>query len=149
MFESLFRGLESDSLYEQFRRFESQVDQLFGNAPWPAGIRAAQRGAFPPLNVGATADQVHVYLFAAGIDPKSLDVSLQQNLLAVAGTRKLETDEAADYYRQERFAGEFRRVITLPDDVDPDRVNATYRDGVLHISIQRRESARPRQISVN
>ena len=149
MFESLFRGLESDSLYEQFRRFENQVDQLLGNSPWPAGIRAAQRGAFPPLNVGATADQVHVYLFAAGIDPKSLDVSLQQNLLAVAGTRKLATDETADYYRQERFAGEFRRVITLPDDVDPDRVNASYRDGVLHISIQRRESARPRQISVN
>jgi HSP20 family protein len=58
-------------------------------------------------------------------------------------------DEAANYYRQERFDGEFRRVITLPDDVDPDRVEAKYRDGVLQITVQRREAVRPRQITVN
>ena len=45
--------------------------------------------------------------------------------------------------------GEFRRVITLPDDVDPDRVEAKYRDGVLQITVQRREAVRPRQITVN
>ena len=61
----------------------------------------------------------------------------------------METHEAADYYRRERFEGEFRRVVTLPDDVDPERVEAKYRDGVLQITVQRRESARPRQITVN
>lgn len=146
MFE---RGFESDSLFEQFRRFEHQIDQLFGDSPWPAGIRAPQRGAFPPINVGATANQVDVYLFAAGMDPKSLDVSIQQNLLAISGTRELETQPNAEYYRHERFGGQFRRVITLPEDVDPDRVAANYRDGVLHITLKRRESARPRQITVN
>ncbi|HEY3583541.1 MAG TPA: Hsp20/alpha crystallin family protein, partial [Casimicrobiaceae bacterium] len=54
----------------------------------------------------------------------------------------------ADYYRKERYDGEFRRVITLPDDVDSDRVQASYRDGVLQITVQRREASRPRQISV-
>jgi HSP20 family protein len=58
-------------------------------------------------------------------------------------------NEKAQYYRRERFDGEFRRVITLPDDVDPERVEAKYRDGVLQITIQRHESARPRQINVN
>jgi HSP20 family protein len=58
-------------------------------------------------------------------------------------------DEQADYYRKERFDGEFRRVIALPDDIDPDRVDATYRDGVLHVTVQRREAARARQITVN
>jgi HSP20 family protein len=57
-------------------------------------------------------------------------------------------NEQADYYRRERFDGEFRRVITLPEDVDPDRDDATYRDGVRQMTIQRRESARPRQIQV-
>jgi HSP20 family protein len=57
-------------------------------------------------------------------------------------------DDAADYYRKERFEGEFRRVVTLPDDVDVDKVGAKYRDGVLHVTVQRREAARPRQISV-
>ena len=108
-----------------------------------------RRGTFPPINVGATPERVDVYLFAAGLDPKSLDISIQKNLLAVSGDRKVPVDESADYYRQERFDGEFRRVITLPDDVDPDRVDAKYRDGVLQITVQRREAARPRQITVS
>jgi HSP20 family protein len=149
MFESLFTSFGTDSLFDEFRRLENQMDQLFGSSPWPAGLRAVQRGTFPPLNVGATPERVDVYLFAANLDPKSLDLSIQQNLLAVSGSRKVEVNENADYYRRERFDGEFRRVITLPDDVDPERVEAKYRDGVLQITIQRRESARPRQITVN
>jgi HSP20 family protein len=148
MFSSLFGGFDT-SLLDEFRRLESEMDQLFGRGSLPAGIRAMRRGTFPPINVGATPERVEVYLFAAGLDPKSLDISIQQNLLAVSGERKVPVDEAADYYRQERFDGEFRRVITLPDDVDPDRVEAKYRDGVLQITVQRREAVRPRQITVN
>jgi HSP20 family protein len=148
MFGSLF-GSFDPSLFDEFRRLESEMDQLFGRGSLPAGIRAMRRGTFPPINVGATPERVDVYLFAAGLDPKSLDISIQQNLLAVSGERKVPVDEAADYYRQERYDGEFRRVITLPDDVDPDRVEAKYRDGVLQITVQRREAVRPRQITVN
>ena len=108
-----------------------------------------QRGTFPPLNVAANPERVDVYLFAADLDPKSLDLSIQQNLLTVSGTRKVEINEKAEYYRRERFDGDFRRVITLPDDVDPERVEAKYRNGVLQVTIQRHESARPRQITVN
>ncbi len=148
MFGSLFGSFDS-SLFDEFRRVESEIDQLFGHGLLPAGIRAVRRGTFPPINVGATPERVDVYLFAAGLDPKSLDISIQQNLLAVSGERKVPLDEAAHYYRQERFAGEFRRVITRPDDVDPDRVDAKYRDGVLQDTVQRREATRPRQITVN
>ena len=49
----------------------------------------------------------------------------------------------------ERYAGRFRRVVSLPEDIDPDAVQARYRDGVLHISIQRRAAAQPRRIDVN
>jgi len=68
--------------------------------------------------------------------------------LTVSGQRSIPVDEKATYYRKERYEGEFRRVITLPEDVDPDRVEAKYRDGVLQISVQRKETARPRQIQV-
>ena len=149
MFESLFTSFDTDGLFDEFRRLESQMDQLFSSSPWPVGIRAARRGTFPPLNVGATPEQVDVYLFAANLDPRSLDLSIQQNLLSVSGTRKVDVNENAEYYRRERFDGEFRRVLTLPEDVDPERVTAKYSDGVLRITIQRRESARPRQITVN
>jgi HSP20 family protein len=149
MFESLFTSFDTDSLFDQFRRLENQMDQLFSYSPWPAGIRAAQRGTFPPLNVGSTPERVDVYVFAANLDPKKLDLSIQQNLLSISGTRKVEVDEKAEYYRRERFDGDFRRVVALPDDVDPERVEAKYRDGVLHITIRRHESARPRQITVS
>jgi HSP20 family protein len=148
MFGSLFGSFDT-SLFDQLRRLESEMDQLFGRGSLPAGIRAMRRGTFPPINVGATPERVDVYVFAAGLDSKSLDISIQQNLLAVSGERKVPVDAAADYYRQERFDGEFRRVITLPDDADPDRVEAKYRDGVLQITVQRREAVRPRQITVN
>lgn len=137
------------NLFDDFRRFEGEFDRLLARGVPGAGIRAVQRGTFPPVNVGATPEQIDVYLFAASLDPKTLDLSLQQNLLVVAGKRSVTIDEEADYYRHERFDGEFRRAVSLPDDVDPDRVDATYRDGVLRVTIQRRDVARPRQITVN
>lgn len=114
----------------------------------PAGIRSVARGTYPPINIGATPEQVDVYLFAAGLDPKTLDISLQQNLLTVSGERQAPVREEVNYYRKERFDGPFRRLVTLPEDVDPDRVEANYRDGVLEIHIKRREATRPRQIEV-
>jgi len=98
--------------------------------------------------VGGTAENVTVYLFAPGIDAKKLDISIQRNLLTVSGEREVPRDDQATYYRQERFGGEFRRVISLPDDVDPDKVEASYRDGIVQITVGRRESAKPRQIAI-
>jgi len=146
----MFRMLSpfEGNLFDEFRRLEHDLDQLYGSGPWPNGIRSASRGAFPPINVGSTPDQVDVYLFAAGIDPKSLDVSIQQNLLTVAGERKVSIKEGAEYYRKERFDGTFHRALTLPENVDPDQVDAHYKDGVLHIVIQRREAVKPRQIEI-
>jgi HSP20 family protein len=142
-------GNFDDNLFDEFRHIQREMDQLFGASRWPSGIRAVARGTYPPVNVGSTPEQVDVYLFASGLDPKTLDITIQQNLLTVAGERKLITEEGANYYRRERFDGAFRRVVTLPDDVDPDKVSASYRHGVLQVTIQRRESARPRQIEVN
>jgi HSP20 family protein len=146
MFGSLtnFEG----SLFDDLRRMQQEMEHMFGPQAWPAGIRSVARGTYPPINVGATGDGVDVYLFAAGLDAKALDISIQQNLLTVAGERIVEVPENVEPYRRERFSGSFRRVISLPEDVDPDKVDAHYTDGVLRISIKRRESSKPRQIEV-
>jgi HSP20 family protein len=138
-----------ENLFDELRRMQQGVDQIFGRSSLPAGIRSVSRGTFPPTNVGATENEVHVYLFAPGLDAKSFNISIQQNLLLVSGTRKLPINEKATYFRRERFEGEFRRVITLPEDVDPERVEAKYRDGVLQISLRRRETTKPRQIQID
>jgi len=135
-------------LFDEFRRLEQDLTGFLGRSAWPSEIRSLGRGAYPPLNVGATPEKVDVYLFAAGVDPKSIELTIHRNLLTVSGQRRVEAEQNAEYYRRERFDGEFRRAITLPEDVDPDRVEARYRDGVLQVSVQRREAARPRQISV-
>jgi HSP20 family protein len=137
------------SVFDELWRLQQEVDELFGSWSSPMGIRSVPRGSFPAVNVGQTAERVDVYLFAPGIDPKSLDISMQQNLLTISGKREVEAGEEADYYRQERFGGEFRRVISLPEDVDPERVQAKYVDGIAQIAVQRRESARPRQIEIH
>jgi len=135
-------------LFDELRRMEQGMDEMFGRGTAPAGIRSVSRGAFPAANVGATDQEVQVYLFAPGVDAKTLQVTIQHNLLLVSGERNLPVKEKATYYRQERFDGGFRRVITLPEDVDAGRVDAAYRDGVLQIRVQRHETAKPRQIEI-
>jgi HSP20 family protein len=141
--------LEIDGLFDHLRRMERTVDQLFGNRAMPAGIRSVSRGSFPLVNVGATDAEVHVYLFAPGIESRDFNLTIQKNLLMISGQRKREVNDKATYFRRERFDGEFKRVITLPEDVDPQQVSAVYRDGVLQIVLKRHENSKPRQIQVN
>ncbi len=132
------------SLFDELRR----LDREMSASGWPNHIRAASRGEYPPINVGSHPDRVDVYLFLPGVDAKDLDINIQQNLLSISGERRLITEEGANYFRRERFDGAFRRVVNLPDDVDPDRVEALYRNGILHIAIQRKEASKPRQIEI-
>lgn len=144
-----FRSNLGADVFDQLDRMHREMDHLFGNwAGGPASIRAGAASAYPQINVGAAPDRIDVYAFAPGMDPKSLDISMQQSLLTIIGERQVEEPDNAKYYRKERFTGSFHRVISLPDDVNPDKVDATYRDGVLHIAIQRREEVKPRKVEV-
>jgi HSP20 family protein len=136
------------SLFDEFRRMEDQWDELLGRWPWPTGIRSVARGTYPPINVGTTPEQVHIYLFAAGLDPQKLNLSIQQNLLIISGEREIPVVENVNYYRKERFTGGFQRTIVLPEDVDPDRVEARYREGILQVTVKRHEATKPRQIEI-
>jgi HSP20 family protein len=103
------------------------------------------------MNVGGTPSSVEIYAFAPGIDPAAIEVQLEKGVLILSGERTSDLpseNEKATVHIQERFSGRFRRVVSLPDDIDPDQVAARYRDGVLHVSIQRREATLPRRISV-
>lgn len=142
--------IPESSLFNEVRRLEQELDELLGSGTsWSTGIRSTPGGTFPAINVGSSDEQLTVYAFAPGIDPKSLGIQIHQNLLSISGTRAESPAQGATCYRQERFHGEFHRTLTLPDDVDPDKVQAHYREGILEITVKRRESAKPRQITVN
>ena len=148
MYSSL---MKSGDLFGNFSDLQRQVEQLFGALGVPSSIRAVHRGAFPAINIGITDEAVEIYALAPGIDPAKLDVSIAEGLLTIAGERKNEVPEERDklsVYARERFTGSFRRVMSLPEDVDTVQVNATYRNGVLRIVIPKRESSKPRRIEV-
>ncbi len=129
---------------------DEEMDRWF--FPEMFGVAGARlRAGYPPLNIGATDKGIEAYLFAPGMDPQALDIVIEKNMLSVEGERKLPevSDKEGESYRQERFSGRFKRVVTLPEDVDPDSAEATYRDGVLHISIAKRPEAQKRQIPVS
>jgi HSP20 family protein len=139
-------------LFASFDALTRTMDQLLGLGTAPSSIRAAARGAFPALNVGSTENALEIYAFAPGIDASSLEVSVDKGLLTIAGERPADTpqgDESTSVYAQERFTGGFRRVVSLPEDVDASRVEAAYRDGVLRIVLPKREQSKPRRITVN
>ena len=138
-------------LFPELTHLQQQLDQLFRAGP-PTDIRSLARGAFPPVNVGTSPDTIEVIGFAPGVDPKQLQVTVDKGLLVIAGERQGDTGQRAEgetLYAQERFNGSFRRVISLPDDADPAKVEASLRDGLLHITVHKRESSKPRQINVN
>ncbi len=143
----LYQSLFPSDLFEAFDRL--QRDWRAGFDPMPA-IRGMGRGGYPALNIGSTPTSVEVYAFAPGLQPDSIDVSVERGVLSIAGERKETpaTGENSTLHTNERFAGSFRRVLSLSDDVDADAITADYRDGVLHVSLKRRESAQPRRIEV-
>jgi HSP20 family protein len=130
-------------------RMQRQMQQVLEFSP---SIRGFARGGFPALNVGTTAGSAEIYAFAPGLDPASIEVTLERGVLSIAGARQDELrgrNNGVSLHINERFAGRFHRVVTLSDDLDPDTVKATYRDGVLHVSIQRSAAAQPRRVSIN
>ena len=132
----------------------NRLQESFEQAVRPGGtgsIRALSRRTFPVLNVGSTPDAIEVMALAPGIDPTELQVTIDKGVLVIAGERKedVPSDENTAVYARERFKGTFRRVISLPEDADPARIDATYRDGLLRVTVARREASKPRQISVN
>jgi HSP20 family protein len=130
---------------------QSLLDQVFP-AAGTSSIRSMACSNFPVLNVGTTPTSVEVQALAPGLDPAKLEITVDRGLLILAGERRSEvpaSGERSTVYAHERFSGSFRRVVSLPEDADPARVEATYRDGVLRISVAKRESSLPRRIEVN
>lgn len=144
----MFRTLFPHDIFSEFNRLQREIQQVFEGG---SSIRGFGRGGFPALNVGKTPQTVELYVFAPGLDPDKIEVNLERGVLTVSGERAAGLPGPEDktaVHINERFAGRFRRVVSLPDDIDPNSVSAVYREGVLHISVKRQASAQPRRITI-
>ncbi len=141
-----YRALFPRGLFAELDRLQREMQQTADLSP---NIRGVARGGFPAINVGGTSKSVEIYAFAPGVDPASLEVEIEKGVLTIAGERKLdEFSETASVHIDERFAGRFRRIVSLPDDINAAAIKAKYRDGVLHVSVARSEAAQPRRIQI-
>lgn len=138
-------------MFSELNRLQQVLDQVFRPAE-RSSIRSLTGASFPVINVGTTPDTIEVMGLAPGLDPATLQLSVDRGLLVISGERKSQIPEAGEgvsIYAQERFAGNFRRVVSLPDEADPAKVEASYRDGILRVTVAKRESSKPRRIEVS
>jgi HSP20 family protein len=143
---ALFRP--SAELAAELHRLQNSFDQTFRPG---SNIRALAGASFPVLNVGSTPETVEVMALAPGLDPAAVQLTIDRGLLIISGDRDPllpQGGQGVSLYAQERYSGPFRRVISLPDDVDPSKVDASYKDGILRVTLSKRETSKPRRIEI-
>jgi len=126
-------------------RLNRMFDAAFSGEPLAGG------GWVPAIDIYETAEKdVVVKADLPGLKREDIKVTFENNVLTIKGERTFETETAREqYHRVERGYGAFRRTFTLPTTVDAARVEASYQDGLLTVTLPRREESRPRQIQVN
>lgn len=104
-----------------------------------------------PFAVDILEDNEQVVLKAElpGVNPKEVDIRLEDNVLTISGEKKLEhEDKKENYIRVERYYGKFSRAFTLPPYVDANKISAEYKDGILTVTLPKRPETKPRQIEI-
>jgi HSP20 family protein len=138
-----FEGSFSD--FDQIRREMMRLlDAATGDGAPEAGA-----GAFPPMNISQDDDNFYLRAEVPGIKPAELSISALRNRVSISGKREIPREhDRVSYHRKERPEGVFNRAITLPTEVDAERVDARYADGILTLTLPKAELAKPRQIAV-
>lgn len=132
-----FRVLQARVFEPFFGRFNFLEDEL-KSGTWA-----------PPVDVAEEKDSIIVRVEVPGMNEQDLKVGFEDGVLTVSGERQFERKEDRNYHRIERTYGTFSRTFTLPRTVDQDSIAASYRDGMLEITIPKREEAKPKQIQIN
>ncbi|HEC79287.1 MAG TPA: Hsp20/alpha crystallin family protein [candidate division WOR-3 bacterium] len=124
--------------------FDRLLENFFGRGP----IEKEEFWA-PVMDVVESNGNIEVKAELPGMKKEDIKVTVKDNILSVSGERKQEKEtKDKTFHRIERYYGKFCRSIELPSEVDPDKVKATYKDGVLNITLPKPESAKPKQIEV-
>ena len=136
---------------DRWANLREEINSLFEGPAWSNTGRQAQlfSGWTPALDLYQTNDDVVAVVELPGMRKEEIELSLHDGMLSISGERKDEAGEGDKATRTERFVGKFRRSIALPTRVDANKVNATYKDGILTVTLPKAEEVKPKQIQVN
>lgn len=142
----MYRRYRFSTPWQELNRLQREMNRLF-DENYPSRVRHAP--SFPAMNVWTSDEGLVVTAEVPGVKPEDMDISVVGDTLTLTGARKPdELKEGARYHRQERGYGNFTRSFQLPFPVNVGKVDATFRDGVLNISLPRAEEDKPRKIKV-
>jgi len=137
--------------YRDVGTLQERMNRLFDEM-WGRGRREDESVTgnwVPSVDVKETKDGLQIFAEVAGVDPKDVEVTVESGILTLKGSRTFEKAvEGESYHRVERAYGAFERSFTLPNNVEPDKIQATYRNGVLQLSLPKREEAKPKAIAI-
>jgi HSP20 family protein len=136
----------SRSAWREMERLRREMNRLF--AEWPRQSRWDAAPGYPAMNVWTDQDSIVVTAELPGVVLEDLDISVEDDTLTLRGTRQRDEEEGAIYHRQERRQGSFLRTFRLPFRVDAEKVEATFKNGVLSIALPRAEEDKPRKITI-
>lgn len=133
--------------FSELNRMRSEMETLFGRlTDLPTSFGS---GVFPLMNITEDKDSLYVRAELPGMKPDEIEISATSNSLLIAGERNLPAEnQDASYHRRERETGSFRRIISLPNDVDANRVGAQYNSGILTVILPKAEASKPKRITV-
>ena len=135
-----------------FNQLQNEINRLFESRVGPAGEDSSTVVTshwMPAVDIREETDRFVLYADVPGVDPKDIEVTMENGVLTIRGERKLESEEEREgYKRTERARGTFYRRFSLPDSADPERVSARGKNGVLEVTIPKHERVQQRKISV-
>jgi len=133
---------ESGDLSSGFRAFQDTVNRLLSEPP-------SGRPWIPAVDILETDNELMIKADLPQVDMQDIQVEIENGTLTLKGERKFDNEEKAQgYHRIERSFGAFARYFSLPETVDPEKVKAEYKNGVLTVSLAKKELAKPRSIKV-
>jgi len=135
--------------FDTFLAAQEDLNRLFRKG-WLRGGSLIESGKWAPaVDIYETADSIVVEAELPGVDPKEINVSIEDGVLSIKGERKHEKEvKEENYYRVERAYGVFERSFHLPSDVDADKIKATYENGVLKAIVPKKEARKPKSIPI-
>ncbi|MCP4602973.1 MAG: Hsp20/alpha crystallin family protein [Proteobacteria bacterium] len=139
------RGYRFGDMWDEMSRLNREMNRVFSGTAH--GTRA---GVYPPLNVYDDGESFVVRAEIPGIDPNDIEVHATANALTLKGERKREeSDDKSSFHRREREHGGFSRSLNLAQPINPDKIQANYKLGVLEVILPKTDEAKPRKIGIS
>jgi HSP20 family protein len=137
--------------FRDFDRMRREMDRLWDSF-FEGGLRRRTEEAvewLPSLDIAETKNEIVVKAEVPGMDPKDIDISLSGGVLTIKGEKKQEKEEKeVDYHLTERSYGSFTRLVQLPKEVQSDKISASYKNGILKITLPKSEEAKKKEVRI-